>query len=271
MKVYHYTSLEALKGILSENKDQLCFWGTRYDSMNDSTDCIFAESHIIPCVKSALEEYGYSEDALEDVEAYPYIVSFSQAKDSFFMWRTYKAEIAIELDDAVIKSEVGELKDGKYHSGLYYGKCRYPKDTQDMHQVFVDLFNQAEKTINSLMDTVREQLPLIKYFGFEYEQESRLFQLDYNLSIFHGESGKFIDGEIPNGIGVKCVRDHDFVFYKKFFLPIKALSGIIINCNDEKHFEKIKSHLELFLKMQGITHPIDITQSKTCKYINLNI
>ena len=44
--IYHYTSMDALKGILKEN--ELCFWGTRYDSMNDPTEHIYAKKHLIP-------------------------------------------------------------------------------------------------------------------------------------------------------------------------------------------------------------------------------
>jgi len=271
MKVYHYTNLEALKGILSGRKGLLCFWGTRYDSMNDPTDCIFAKEHVLPNAKRALLKYGYNENELEDIETHPYIVSFSQAEDSFFMWRTYKAEIAIELNYDVIKAEVDKLIDGKVHSGLYCGMCKYPKDEQEIHQVFIELFNQAEQTVNNLMDTVREQLPLIKYSGFEDEQEIRLFKFDYDLATFNGETGESIEGEIPEGINVKCIRNNDFVFYKKFFLPIDALSGIILNCHDKKHYDKIKNHVELFLKMQDITRSIEIRQSQTGKFINPNI
>ena len=54
MNVYHYTSLDAVKGIL-RNKD-ICLWGTRYDSLNDPTDCIYAEEDILPEFKEFLKE-----------------------------------------------------------------------------------------------------------------------------------------------------------------------------------------------------------------------
>ena len=54
MNVYHYTSLDAVRGILRD-KD-ICFWGTRYDSLNDPTDCAYAEEDILPEFKEFLKE-----------------------------------------------------------------------------------------------------------------------------------------------------------------------------------------------------------------------
>ena len=44
MIFYHYTSLEALKGILKEKpleNQELCFWATRYDCFEDTDEYLF--------------------------------------------------------------------------------------------------------------------------------------------------------------------------------------------------------------------------------------
>lgn len=46
MRLYHYTSLDALTGIVQ--KGGLCIRGTRYDSMNDPMDCKYAEETVLP-------------------------------------------------------------------------------------------------------------------------------------------------------------------------------------------------------------------------------
>lgn len=45
MFLYHYTKIDAAISII---KNGLCFWGFRYDSMNDPTDYVFARDTILP-------------------------------------------------------------------------------------------------------------------------------------------------------------------------------------------------------------------------------
>ena len=76
MNIYHYTSLDALTKIL--HKDHICFWGTRYDSMNDPTDSIYIKDVVLPLIKDAVEDAGLDDYDKDESEAFPYIVSFSR-------------------------------------------------------------------------------------------------------------------------------------------------------------------------------------------------
>lgn len=66
--VYHYTSLDALLGILrkEEKRDTTCkvkcssslvFWGSRYDCMNDSQDYLFASRVVLPKNLKSIEQH----------------------------------------------------------------------------------------------------------------------------------------------------------------------------------------------------------------------
>lgn len=269
MNVYHYTSLDAVKGIL-RNKD-ICLWGTRYDSLNDPTDCIYAEEDILPEFKEFLKEKSVNENELEDIKIYPYVVSFSRIEDDFNMWRMYKAEIAIEFDAEVIKNMVDAKQEKNSIASqdeLFWGECKYPKGKKEKHQAFAELYNTTPSTDKPVIEA-REILPLIKRPEFANENEYRLYAFDCNLAVGDGENAR--ECEVPHNIHTKCIQNKDFILYKEFHLPVNSLKGFIINVRDDAYFEKVKSHLELILLSSNIMKKMNIRKTRNGQNINLNI
>ena len=66
MKIYHYTSLEALVNILT--KDRISLMATRYDSMNDPLDFKFAKDVVIPKLRIAIQNLNLVDDEVEYIE-----------------------------------------------------------------------------------------------------------------------------------------------------------------------------------------------------------
>jgi len=259
MKLYHYTNLDALIGIL--RKEHICFWGTRYDSMNDPTDYSYARDFIIPKLREFLDKTP--QKPYEYIPSYPYIVSFSKEKDDFNMWRMYNADIALEFESDTIDKYLREYnrKENNIQFQLF-GECKYVDDN-NIEDKFVELFNKAEQC-DDIFLTAQEQVSLLKRKEFENENEFRLYTFDRYSSRFIGKTGEFIDCEIPVNIKVKCVRNRDIVFYKEFHLPKEALTGIIINSNDNAHFKSLKTHILLWLIQQNYTDlERNIIQSKS--------
>ena len=104
MTFYHYTSLEALKGILKERpteNQELCFWATRYDCFEDTDEYLFG----IDTLKRLLPVYENRYDLQEDRRIagafekdlikgnvnlpYPYVISVSARNDNNHMWENY--------------------------------------------------------------------------------------------------------------------------------------------------------------------------------------
>jgi len=86
--VYHYTSLEALKGIIGEN--DVCLWATRYDCLNDPLEQTWAQQVVFKEIRE-MEDYKTMSD--EEISAFhskfPYTISLCKACDSRVMWRLY--------------------------------------------------------------------------------------------------------------------------------------------------------------------------------------
>jgi len=265
MYLYHYTSMQALLGILKEN--HICFWGTRFDSMNDPTDYIYARDIVIPQFLHSIKKTTYEIQEIDD--AYPYIVSFCKNDDDFNMWRMYKSEVSLELDWNIVEKYFEKVISDTKEKSIYWGECKYPATLKEVHQCFINLFNNSEQTENNIIDTVQECAVLIKRKEFANENEFRIYCLDYKLCRSYYNAGNYIinDCEIANNIKVKCVKNGDIILYKEFHLPKDALKGIILNIGDNATYEKTKSHLEIYLGQLG--YEFDIRQSKNGPKINV--
>ena len=246
--------------------DVLCFWATRYDSMNDPTDYIYSKQK----VEKQLKSY-YKNCKWENEDAYPYILSFSKKEDDFYMWRMYSANISFEIDYEEIRKWVSDnnLRNDKVDF-LVLGECRYPQDDDNI----IDKFKEIRNELNPCNDehvNAQEAFVFIKRFEFKDENEIRLCAFDYDGSIFYEKNDKYVicDLEIPKNVKVKCVKDNDIILYKEFRIPKTALTGIFINCNTNEEFEKIKSHIRVVLlsKRYDITK-IHIRKTNTGNRIN---
>ena len=266
MNIYHYTSLDALTKIL--HKDHICFWGTRYDSMNDPTDSIYIKDVVLPLIKDAVEDAGLDDYDKDESEAFPYIVSFSREEDDFHMWRMYKADVALVFNREKI-TEYVDADSGP--SFIYFEDCEYPEDEDDLHRKFIEKLNTLNKG-QGMMLAAHHTVAFIKRKEFKNENEVRLVTFDhdgaYSIGIKDGEP-ELIEGEIPVNVGVKAIRDKDLVLYKEFHLPKETLVGIIINSNNDTHYEKLRLHIRLWLLQQGYRHNVYITKTESGNFINL--
>ena len=260
--IYHYTSLDAAVKIIKN--DNICFWGTRYDSMNDPTDSIYARDIVLPLFRKCVEESNLNDYEKDDSEAFPYIVSFSKNDDDFNMWRMYKADIALEFDYDKIKEVIDNSQ-----NYIYFEECEYAQSEDDIHHFFTNKLNSVNNG-QGIMLAARHALAFIKRKEFESEHEVRLVDFDHESDFFR--NGEFTTHENPQNIGIKTIRDKDIVLYKEFLLPKDALTGIIINSNGNEHFERLKHHIKLvLLQLKYDIQNINIRKSRTGDYINLNV
>lgn len=257
MKIFHYTSLDAAVKILTE-VDKIRFMGTRFDSMNDPTDCEYAKNVVLPRIQKTIDEMDdLSEQDKEEGEVFPYIVSFSYKEDDFNMWRMYNAEVALEFDYDVIKEIIEKDRSDQF---IFFEKCKYPENEDAIHTEFLSTLRTLNQGQGFRM-AANQALAFIKRPEFRNENEIRLVAYDNDGSVF--SSGCFIDCEIPQNIGVKMVRNGDLVLYKEFLLPKIALTGIILNCNSEEHYKMLKSHLQLYLHNKNYSTTIEIRKTQT--------
>lgn len=268
MLLYHYTTIDAAINII---RNGLCFWGFRYDSMNDPTDYIFAKNLILP---KLLQDMSDNERE-EIIDMYPYTVSFCKKSDYHIMWRLYHAEIALVIDTDKFPFEEWNKPGVDISDNILCGDIKYA--TEDtIVSVATELYqNLKDRYVNdSFLDWHLSVFPFIKHNAYDVEDEYRLAKFDYdsfNFKYNHKfqDNYEIYEGEIPKDIKCLGSKDGTLRFYKEFQLPKECLRGIILHTFDEEKYNLQKKHFELWLLQNGFSMQdvkIEKTQSYPVRY-----
>lgn len=269
--LYHYTCFDALIGILK--KDYLCFWGTRYDSMNDPTEVNYAKEIVLPALIDSLKKTDREWETKEVEDVYAYIVSFSQKEDDFNMWRLYNAEVALVIDpDALSEAKIG-TDGGKYNELqsqiVSVKEVKYAND-ENVPQVAVELFNDSDDRHETMVETFCcEVFPFIKNEAYNIEGEVRMVCLDYTGATASYNNGEplIVDTEIPRNVKCRGNRNGSILLYKEFWVKKEALQKIVVRTHDEDYFEKVKKQLRVLLVSNGYKADLPIERTKSFKFI----
>ena len=150
MSYYHYTSLEALNGILQNEsgKKRLCFWATRYDCFKDKEEYLFGIDCLGKCLSDLEKHYNLQKDrriaanfkreliAGKKNLPFPYVVSITSKNDNLYMWENY----ANHNNGVVLEIDIPQ-KNYEFREPMLWSveKCIYVKSTTDKKlQKFVD-------------------------------------------------------------------------------------------------------------------------------------
>ncbi len=259
MEVYHYTTYQSLLGIVDNHDGKIVLWATRFDSLNDPTDCIFARNVVMPIIFKEWQKRHPDEKADDYYsEAYPYVISFTRLKDDEFMWRHYGSQVCLSFN-ADILERCQNSPEGKNLAS--WAKCHYIEEETDKQEVIqiADIIRDALGwSDNSLMD-YQETCAFIKRKAFMREEEWRMVQSDHKNIVFHSAEERE-EKETSMNTLFRCNKKGDIIPYKEFTLPGKALSAIIINEPDPHKYALTKKHIELLLVKNHLDH-CEIRQS----------
>ena len=104
MTYYHYTSLDALRGIIRSNENNgkgLCFWATRYDCFVDKEEYLLGVDFTRKYLSIMEDKYNLKQDRRiaaffrrETIEnnvnlPNPYVISVTARNDNAYMWENY--------------------------------------------------------------------------------------------------------------------------------------------------------------------------------------
>lgn len=251
--VFHYTTLGGLMGILRNNF--LEFHGSRYDSMNDPDDYIFARDIVMPMIKASFEGTDIPAEQTEDFAHYPYIVSFSEEEDDPFMWEHYGSKVCLKIDRKAIKS----YSTNKEKNLLYYfNKCSYIGEKEIITK-FIDNYARMYDSDN-ICDRADVACSFIKRKAFERENEWRMVSFNYEgITVSKNSNNGFTiqDYELPDDRIEFELKDGNIRSYKIFQLPCESLKGIIINEGDWSSYQRTRKQVELLLCKRNMSELLD--------------
>lgn len=153
MSYYHYTSLEALNGILQRNEvgeKKLCFWATRYDCFKGKEEYLFGIDCLRECLLNLEKQGNLQEDRkiaaffkheliVENINLpFPYVISITSRNDNAYMWENYANHnngVVLELALPQVNTEFKDY-------ALYrLEKCIYVDSAKEQKiQDFINLY-----------------------------------------------------------------------------------------------------------------------------------
>ena len=240
-------------GILQSNgpekkhENDLCFWGSRFDCMNDAYDSQYA----LQLPMKIFNHYHPNEKIPRTI--FPYVVSFCKKKDYLNMWRLYSSYIYLKLDKNQIEKSISLNNKYLLHDCVYPPKDKISAILESLTKIL----NTDDLNNEVCLQQIQCASAFIKHYSFQVEEECRLVyfcsgqvpEVQQELKLFKK------DVCIDNTKDI-CFRTENnrLIPYHKFYLPKTALKGIIVREYDDEAFERVKEHICLVLHKVGITN-----------------
>ena len=208
--------------------------------MNDKLEYQMMPHHLQEKFDSILKKY------VNYIDGEPFIISFSNVKDSIPMWLNYAKQgkgVCLEFDKKKLINWVEQWKQdniNNYNIEINSGNCNY-EHMDNNNDVII------EEEDNNRMDTVRQYSSLLikyafhKHPSFKYEDEWRILIRNNNPLKFY-------------------VKNEMIVPYEELPIPISCLSAIYIGANAD--FDKAQHSISLMLNPYISRYKIDIIKSE---------
>lgn len=246
MKLYHYTNLSSLLGII-QPKRKLRFWGSRYDCMNDPLDYQFAYNRILPVVEKTVKTTDLQDGEAYEIDVKPFVVSFSKKEDDFLMWRMYNSKVALILDSEYFDRPTP-------NTALV--ECRYTDDDDDSILKAFRTVNQNIPFCQNIFAYAGRGATFIKHKSFETEGEVRLATWDYYDKYDNKASLPDCKDDSSKEFKSRVDTDGKVVLYKEFEIDGNALAGIIVHTYSEIEFEFIRNAIKSILIQNGYSRDV---------------
>lgn len=287
-ELYHYTTGAGLLGMLKDydaDKDpNLTMWATHYAYMNDPTEYMFGINLCLPLIKEIEEEEGVPEEdkiypslnEAKDLPKYwgvlelkhwefrgifnPYIISFSQARDSLHMWNMYGQNgngLALCLD-------MDRIRLDKTH--YLFDSCVYAEneisieDKEKIKDKIRPFYTERHDAYKEMKHRFRdEQQNIAKTFLFApfiyagvasyVKHRAYIEEREYRMLAYGSKDTFFRE------------RNGEIVPYKKENIAFEALQYIIVG--PTRDFERTRNSILLLFGQKGISwSPEKIIQSE---------
>lgn len=203
MQLYHYTNINALRGILQKDaplNQELCFWATRFDCFEDKEEfrygIEYTRKHLMEWEEqnNIMNRIGQEIDAdkiiASPIVPKPYIISMSMSATTDKMWEEYAAENKGVVLDLNFDNESLNIISSTNMQGEIKGmNCLYdcPKVENLLKTELIETYNMCSKRIYDIgiKDTITFNLllisgllyffcPQIKRKEYDCENEYRL-------------------------------------------------------------------------------------------------
>lgn len=256
--VYHYTSLDALKGII---QSKICLWATRYDHLNDPHEQVWAKNVISDyCSQDPYINYKPTEHFEDWFAKYSYIISFCDIPDYRNMWRLYCNDgkgVCLSFDAEVLAAE------SQKNTNI---------DPQHSFDVFEKVYYSSKKTIKDAVEYWRQRgvfnlnhyepidelmnlCAFIKDDDFSIENElryARIREISYIEALHNSQKEGCIEWKFfhdDNDVKYRNRGELEIVPYIEIQFPPNALKAITIGY--QYKYEELEPYIRSILSSCG--------------------
>lgn len=208
--VAHYTKADVLSTILT--KDGIVLWATRYGFFQDELEYIWPFSEIKPFLKEIASQVKVEYDS--EHQAFPYILSFTNAIESEFMWKNYGENghgVMLVFDRVKLydycHAFIEETGQTRYCMNVLYASSK------NLNSVLADAYNELQVNFPNLNPVE----PLYECPAFVKEREHFYKEEEFRLTHCEYETLHFTPETIDNPIVSESIPDN--VKYRNSKIP----------------------------------------------------
>jgi hypothetical protein len=256
--LWHYTSLDVLKNILSN--DVPTFWLSEIRYLNDEGEYKYGLDIFISEINTMRNKKSFDSpehSMLNQIETHLkdnnfikniFILSLSEEKDLLSQWRAYTPNglgTAIGLSNDFVFNKMITDKNGDYESGSLIGDFLYPviyeKNQQTEYaKLIIEKCLSHWDSPESISRIMREYIPFIKHPAFSEEKEWRIVVPDEITATYFRAAKNYL---VP---------------YIEYSVKKESIKKINIGPNPE--FNLCELSINMYLKKKGVD--AKITHSK---------
>lgn len=256
-KLWHYTDINALNGIL--NKKEIWFCSSA--NMNDSKESKGFIEDIKNEVLNETDESGKVDNLFNKIEKrlkyeYPFVFCLSKAQDDAALWERY----ASGGRGVAIVFNTEKLSDLIYYNNFLFNEEYYVYNAKEhqMKNIIVKYINTGELESFSKVDGMIDNLLLCatihKHKGFSSEQEIRL------SPFFVKDNNSHLKFKIVDTIKKVYVMDIDELCQKENIKFEDLIDSIYIGPKSKQNLEDLK----WYCKKIGLPELADKIHKSTC-------
>jgi len=188
--LFHYTSLEGLKGIINEKG----FWATNLNYMNDTSERKYAHEVIMRALQHSIADSKFSSKFKSVLKgAYSkhnennyYAVCFTKDGNSLPMWQVYGGSCGVSIELDLTKDYNFIFAPNCFFHDMVYDENLLFKFTCKIIDIYYNIFKTIEKDNDIHFDIIKDDISREISFGilwgmdnfknpyFSHEKETRL-------------------------------------------------------------------------------------------------
>ena len=268
-RIYHYTSPEGIKGILTQNE----IWFSNTKFLNDSTENnyiyslfpkypdiykeVLLEKYFFDLIRKVADSYLQKDWCYLDDNVWwadnIYVASFSKSKDNLGLWNYYTKNsnsVGYNLGFDYIPFNISSNELKYIHGEVIYDKKKQVKLLKEIilqyNKIFKDYKNDIETNQLTKNNFIKSFIDIIELYNIFFKNPAFRDEQEYRCAIYNviNYAGIMPETRIIDGV---------FIPYLKIRYDLNALYSIGISPSNNK--ELLQKGIEFFLKTKSIYRP----------------